>query len=127
MSAVHLETLRAFYGRPDRARDFLATARRREEAGDLRGAATDFDCAFGMDPEDEEVARGRSALLDRLAVVEHGLVFRYIPTGILLMGSDSGDPDEAPVHAVLLLGYWLSETPVSWAAYCHLMGWEPPP
>jgi formylglycine-generating enzyme required for sulfatase activity len=28
---------------------------------------------------------------------------------------------------VLLSPYWLSETPVSWAAFCRLMDWEPPP
>jgi formylglycine-generating enzyme required for sulfatase activity len=43
------------------------------------------------------------------------------------MGSESGDPDEQPVHPVELSAYWLSETPISWAVYCELMDWEPPP
>jgi formylglycine-generating enzyme required for sulfatase activity len=124
---VQPDTLRDFDGQPGRARSLLARARNSEESGDLRYAATAYDEAFAMDPEDEEVARGRRAVLDRLAVVEHGLVFRYIPAGILLMGSESGDPDEAPVHTVRLGDYWLSETPVSWATFCDLMGWEPPP
>ena len=54
-------------------------------------------------------------------------MFRYIPAGTFLMGSESGDPDEVPVHPVRLGDYWLGETPVSWAAFCHLMGWVPPP
>jgi formylglycine-generating enzyme required for sulfatase activity len=28
---------------------------------------------------------------------------------------------------VLLSPYWVTETPLSWAAYCRLMGWETPP
>jgi formylglycine-generating enzyme required for sulfatase activity len=28
---------------------------------------------------------------------------------------------------VWLSPYWLTETPVSWAAFCRLMDWEPPP
>lgn len=43
------------------------------------------------------------------------------------MGSETGDPDERPVHAVELDEYWVSETPVSWATYCRLMDWSAPP
>jgi sulfatase modifying factor 1 len=122
-----VRALLAVYGEYTRASDFLALARTFEEAGNLRAAATAYDRAFGLDPVDVEVARVRSALLDRLAVVEHGLVFRYIPAGSFLLGSEAGDPDEIPVHLIRLGDYWLSETPVSWAAYCHLLGWDPPP
>lgn len=61
------------------------------------------------------------------SVVEHGIRFRYIPAGPFLMGSDTGEPDERPVHQVTLDAFWLAETPLTWAAYCDLMGWDPPP
>lgn len=102
------------------ARDLLA-------AGHLAGAATAYDRAFGIAPDEETIARERGELLDRLAVTEHGLRFRYIPAGPFLMGSRDGDPDEAPVHPVWLSAYWLSDTPVSWADYCARMGWALPP
>jgi formylglycine-generating enzyme len=62
-----------------------------------------------------------------MAVKEHGITFRYIPAGTFLMGSDTGEPDESPVHSVRLDDYWLAEVPMSWAAYCDLMGWKHPP
>ena len=96
-------------------------------AGDLHGAATSLDRAFGLAPTNSVVRQNRQDLLDRLAVKEHGLVFRYIPAGAFLMGSTEGDRDEQPVHAVNLDHYWLTETPISWADFCCLMEWEPPP
>ena len=98
-----------------------------EGAGDLHGAATALDRAFGLDPANPVVCQKRLDLLDRLAVKEHGLVFRYIPAGAFLMGSTDGDPDEQPVHSVSLDHFWLTETPVSSADFCRLMDWEPPP
>jgi formylglycine-generating enzyme required for sulfatase activity len=98
-----------------------------EAAGDFRAAATAYDRAFGLAPSDLEIARARQDLLDRLALEELGLRFRYVPAGTFLMGSEAGDPDERPVHPVRLGGYWMAETPVSWADYCRLLGWLPPP
>ena len=43
------------------------------------------------------------------------------------MGREQSEPDERPLHPVWLSPYWMCETPVSWAAYCRLMDWEPPP
>jgi formylglycine-generating enzyme required for sulfatase activity len=105
----------------------LAIARKLVAEGNREGAATALNRAYGIAPEAEEVRRLRQAVLDRLAVVEHGLRFRYVPAGTFLMGRDDGEPDEGPRHPVWLGPYWMSETPVSWAAYCRLMGWEPPP
>jgi formylglycine-generating enzyme required for sulfatase activity len=104
--------------------DPLTTARELADRGDLPGAASAYDRAYarGFD-----VAAERRDLLDRLAVVEHGIRFRYVPAGTFEMGSATGDPDERPVHPVTLDAYWLAETPMTWAAYCDLMGWEPPP
>jgi formylglycine-generating enzyme len=72
-------------------------------------------------------AKLRAELLEKLAIDEHGLLFRYIPSGTFLMGSTSGDTDEQPVHAVYVPGFWLSDIPVTWADYCTLMKWSAPP
>ena len=89
----------------------------------LHDEAAELDRACGEAPHDRTLASRRAELLDRLAVREHGLVFRYVPAGSFRMGSDDGDADERPVHDVNLNGFWLSETTVSWADYNRLMGW----
>src|SRR5262245_41783616 len=71
-----------------------------EKDGNLEGAATVIDRAFGLEPTAEEIRTARQAVLNRLAVVEHGLLFRYIPGGSFLMGSDQGEADERPWHPV---------------------------
>jgi formylglycine-generating enzyme required for sulfatase activity len=105
----------------------LAIARDLEAEGNLPAAATVHDRAYGINPALEEIREGRARVLDQLAVVEHGIRFRYIPGGVFLMGSDVGEPDERPRHPVWLSPYWLSETPISWATYCRLMEWDAPP
>jgi formylglycine-generating enzyme required for sulfatase activity len=105
----------------------LQIARSLESAGNLEGAATVYDRAFGLAPREEEIHLARQGLLQRLAVVEHGIVYRYIPGGVFLMGRSDGEADERPWHPVWLVPYWMSETPISWATYCRLMDWEPPP
>jgi formylglycine-generating enzyme required for sulfatase activity len=105
----------------------LDLARDLEGAGRLELAASAYDRAYGLAPHDEALAAARQAVLDQLAIEEHGLRFRYIPAGSFLMGAQSGEPDEQPVHQVRVEGYWLSETPVTWSAYCAFMGWQPPP
>lgn len=115
------------FGMEGDAQDYLALARELEGRGEERLAATAYDRAYGLDPDDQTIATERVALLDRLAVVEHGLTFRYIPAGSFLMGYSGGEPDERPVHIVEVGDYWLSDTPISWAAYCDLMDLEPAP
>ncbi|HEU5098845.1 MAG TPA: SUMF1/EgtB/PvdO family nonheme iron enzyme [Roseiflexaceae bacterium] len=115
------------HGRDDDPLRYVALARELVSQGEPHAAAIAYDRAFGLAPDDNEIAAARSALLDQLAIVEHGIVFRYIPAGTFLMGSERGDPDEAPVHPVQLSDFWLAETPISWARHCALMGWEPPP
>src|SRR5262245_1092085 len=105
----------------------LTLGRELEEEGNVEGAATVYDRAYGLDPDNEEVRVARARVLAALAVVEHGLKFRYIPGGPFLMGSNEGELDERPWHPVWLSPFWLSETQVSWGAYCRLMGWPPPP
>jgi serine/threonine-protein kinase len=41
----------------------------------------------------------------------------YIPSGEFIMGSDSGDPNEAPIHTVYLDGFWIDRTEVTNAAF----------
>ncbi len=42
-----------------------------------------------------------------------GMTLIYIPAGEFDMGSESGNPDQAPVHRVQLDGYWLDRTEVT--------------
>lgn len=119
--------LRAAAGSEGNAGELLGLAYEQEKAGNLRLAATAYDRAFGLAPEDEQIRQARVALLDRLAVSELGLRFRYVPAGTFRMGSESGDPDEQPVHPAELSEFWIAEAPLSWADYCRLMGWRPPP
>lgn len=105
----------------------IALAERCEEFGEDGLAATALDRAYALAPEDNDTAARRWQLLDKLTIVEHGLRFRYIPAGAFLMGSDQGEPDERPVHVAVTDAFWMSDTPISWAAYCDLMGWLPPP
>lgn len=110
----------------DDPRPALAVADQAEAAGDLRLAASALDRAYGLAPHDRAIGQRRRRLLDSLAVEEHGLRFRYIPAGVFLMGSETGDPDERPVRPVLVDGFWMADTPVSWGAFCRLLGWPPP-
>ncbi|MBK8258058.1 MAG: SUMF1/EgtB/PvdO family nonheme iron enzyme [Polyangiaceae bacterium] len=109
------------------AAELLRYAENLESHGQIEAAASALDAAFAVDPTHEGVRIGRADLLSRLQVEEHGLVFRYIPSGPFLMGSTVGDPDEQPVHPVELTGYWITHIPITWSAYHALMGWDPPP
>lgn len=124
---MDIEQILRAYHRNDDPEKIFDVARQLEADGELEQAATAYDRAYGLAPEHEGIQRARATLLDRLAIVEHGIVFRYIPAGTFLMGSEAGDPDESPVHPVQLDAYWLSETPISWAKFCELMDFQPPP
>jgi len=119
--------LRKAYGSEGDSKALFSLAQELEVKGDLRISATAYDRAYSLDPENEEIERARKLLLDKLAVVESGIRFRYIPAGTFFMGSNTGDPDERPVHPVEVAEYWLSEAPISWAAYADLMDWGIPP
>src|SRR5262245_58243337 len=43
------------------------------------------------------------------------------------MRCNAGEPDEQPLHPVWLSPFWLTETPLSWADFCRIQGWPPPP
>lgn len=42
-----------------------------------------------------------------------GMTMMYIPAGEFLMGSNDGNSDEKPIHAVYLDAYWMDETEVT--------------
>lgn len=98
-----------------------------EAAGELRLAASAYDLAYGAAPDEAIVVAARRRVLDQLVVREHGLVFRYVPAGAFVMGNDEGEPDEQPARRVTLGGFWITDVPITWAAYCRLMGWASPP
>ena len=105
----------------------LQIARDLEVEGNLEGAAAVYDRAHGLEPGEDRIRQPRARVLDRLAVREHELVFRYVPGGPFLMGNREGEDDEKPLHPVWLSPYWVAEVPMSWADYCRLMDWELPP
>ena len=97
------------------------------EQCDDRLAASALDVAYGARPDDEALATRRRTLLEALTIVERGVVYRFVPGGTFLMGSGSGDPDEAPVHPVRVDEFWMADVPMTWSLFCSLMGWEQPP
>jgi formylglycine-generating enzyme required for sulfatase activity len=119
------DAVRASYPDDD-PRPALAVADEAEAAGDLPLAASALDRAHGVAPLDTAIAERRRRLLDALAVEEHGLRFRYIPTGTFLMGSEDGDPDERPVRPTRVEYFWMSDTTISWGAFCRLLSWPAP-
>lgn len=114
-------------GHDGTAEQFLDLARQFQEAREPHLAAVAYDRAWGLNPHRAEIIRGRRELLDELSVKLAGIVFRYVPGGSFLMGSEHGDADEMPVHAVQLDPFWISGTPISLARYWQVMDWAPAP
>lgn len=108
----------------DNPEQLLRKARRFLAQDSPHAAASALDRAYGLDPQ---LASERRQVLDSLARVQDGFRFCYIPGGYFLMGSNSGDPDERPVHRVRLDPFWISETPVDWAWLCRGLDYAPPP
>jgi formylglycine-generating enzyme required for sulfatase activity len=106
----------------DRVAALAAKAERLRGEGRLQQAATTWDRAYALDPDHVQFASQRLQVLDALAMDRFGLRFRYVPRGTFLMGSQNGEPDEQPVHPVLVDEFWMSETTISWGDYCRLMG-----
>ncbi len=106
------------------AAEALAAADARVIEGDLEGAAALLDAAAA--DRDTVLPRNRE-LLDRMAVNEHGQVFRYVPAGTFTMGSNDGDADERPTHSVTLPGFWITDAPLSWDDFTRILGWPSPP
>ena len=48
-----------------------------------------------------------------------GMPMVYVPGGTFMMGSDSGDNDEKPMHPVTLDGFWIDRTEVTSAQYAQ--------
>lgn len=123
---MDIETLLNSYEKSGDATAFFKIGQEYESQGNLELAATAYDRAYGIKPDAETIAGARSRVLDNLSIKEHGIVFRYVPAGTFLMGSEDGDPDEQPVHPVRLDAYWMSETPISWTKFCELMDFPSP-
>ena len=103
----------------------LALAEKQRSAGDLEPAAGTLDSAARLDRQ--RVLSRLKDLLDQLAIVEHGLIFRFVPSGTFHMGNERGDSDEGPVHPVTLQGFWISEVPLSWDVFSRILGFPAPP
>lgn len=103
----------------------IARADEQRARGDLEGAAATLDAAAYHDRP--RVLPLLQAILAELGVTEHGVVFRYVPAGTFFMGSDAGEPDEAPAHDVTLPAFWISEAPLSWDDFARVLGWPAPP
>ncbi len=50
-----------------------------------------------------------------------GMRLAYIPAGTFEMGSNSGNPDEAPIHTVSLDAYWMDSTEVTNAMFANFL------
>ena len=109
---------------PGDAAQFIVYADHFLDRGERALAAAALDRAYGLAPEDDALARQRAALVDELALEEHGLRWRFVPAGTTVMGSLSGDPDERPVHPQRVDAFWILDAPITWDAYQRLHGPE---
>ena len=57
----------------------------------------------------------------RMVSTMDGMSLIHIPAGTFEMGSDSGNPDEAPVHTVTLDEYWIDSTEVTNTIYADFL------
>lgn len=114
-------------GSADDAARFVVAADAFLSDDDLPAAAAALDRAYALAPDDPAIARQRLAILDQLSLHEHGLTLRFVPAGAFLMGSLSGEPDERPVHRRPVQAFWITDVPITWQAFCALLGWELPP
>lgn len=100
-------------------------ALRVEGAIDL--AAALLDRAWGRHPTHAALHNARAALLDHLAIDEHGVRFRYIPAGWYRQGSEEGDADERPRRRVELDAFWIASEPLTWVQVASLGDLTAPP
>jgi formylglycine-generating enzyme required for sulfatase activity len=50
-----------------------------------------------------------------------GMTMVYVPAGEFTMGSDNGEPDEAPAHTVALDGFWIDQTEITNSMYATFL------
>lgn len=53
-----------------------------------------------------------------------GMVMVYVPEGEFQMGSEDGDSDEEPIHAVYLDAFWMDQTEVTNAMFAKFLNEE---
>lgn len=97
------------------------------EQGERERAASALDRAYGLAPDDAEIAGIRGEVLHGLARSLDGVVYRYVPAGYFLIGSKIGEADERPVRLVAVEAFWMAELPVDWEQLCRVLDYEPPP
>jgi formylglycine-generating enzyme len=125
--AGNSEWLLSSSGHEGSVEQYLDSAKQHQAAGERHMAATAYDRAWSLNPQDAAVTSARRELLDEMSLKLANIVFRYIPGGSFLMGSEHGEADEKPVHIVQLAPFWISEAPISWARYCEILDWVSPP
>ncbi len=59
----------------------------------------------------------------KLVTMNYGM--KQIPKGSFMMGSNSGDSDESPIHEVTVDEFWMDSTEVTQGEYQRLMGKNP--
>jgi len=50
---------------------------------------------------------------------QDGMVMVYVPKGTFIMGSESGEEDEQPVHEVYLDAFWIDQTEITYTMYAR--------
>ena len=78
------EKLLSSHGKIADANSYFQLGQDLQTQGDLELAATAYDRAYGLQPDDEAIWVARANVLDELGIEEHGIVFRYIPAGTFL-------------------------------------------
>ena len=113
--------------RQNDAAALLKTARAWLQEGERHRAASALDRAYGLQPEDNQIANLRAEILESLSRRVDGVLYRYVPAGYFLIGSKTGEADERPVRLVQLEAFRIAEVPVDWERFCRILGQEPPP
>jgi formylglycine-generating enzyme required for sulfatase activity len=114
------------YGLEGEVSEYFDLAEKLVEKNQHKLATIAYDRAYGLDPSNREIAETRAQLLKKLTIHEHGMIFRFIPAGTFLMGSETGDPDEQPIHPVELKEFWMADVPMDWDLFQNLVKDYPP-
>ena len=76
----------------------------------------ELQSVFPPDPPDPALGVGSSWVRPA-----DGMAMMYIPEGEFLMGSNVGEPDQQPVHAVYLDAFWIDRTEVTNAMFARFL------
>jgi formylglycine-generating enzyme required for sulfatase activity len=73
-------------------------------------------------PSETSVAVTSTLGIGSVITGKDGMTLLYVPAGEFMMGSDSGDAEEKPVHTVYLDAFWIDKTDVTNAMFAKFMG-----